>query len=112
MREEGEEEEEEEDDEQGGERDAVERQEIDREGETMSGSVCKKEQVSIYTASPRIKDPAKYVGKSRRVLVLFFIFAILSLSLSLSLSLFLSSSHFFSQYTPLSVTQTSPKIGK
>lgn len=103
MREEGEEEEEE--DEQGGERDAVERRvaERGREGETVSGSACKKEQVSIYTASPRIKDPAEYVGKSRRVLL--FLFATHTFSLSLSL-LFLST-RTFSRGTSLCRTDLS-----
>lgn len=53
--------------------------------ESVSGSACKKEQVSIYTASPRIKDPAEYVGKSRRVLVLLFLFVTFLLSLSIFL---------------------------
>lgn len=106
MREEGEEEEEE--DEQGGERDAVERREAvrGREGETVSGSACKKEQVSIYTASPRIKDPAEYVGKSRRVLLFFFATHTFSLSLSFSSVLIL-----FLAVRP-SAVRTSPKIGK
>lgn len=116
MREEGEEEEEE--DEQGGERDAVERRDGERgkegrEGEAVSGSACKKEQVSIYTASPRIKDPAEYVGKSRRVLVLFFLFATHTLFLSLYLSLFLPSQHLlFLAVRPPSAARISSKIGK
>lgn len=91
MREEGGEEEEE--DEQGGE---TRRGGTTggREGEAVSGSACKKEQVSIYTASPRIKDPAEYVGKSRRVLVLLFLFTTPILSFSLS------PSHFFSRLVP------------
>jgi len=108
MREEGEEEEEE--DEQGGERDAVEtgRTREGREGGTVSGSACKKEQVSIYTASPRIKDPAEYVGKSRRVLVLLFLFAT-----SYFLSLSFSFSNSFSRDTSLRCTEDPPpKIGK
>jgi len=77
--------------------------EREREGEAVSGSACKKEQVSIYTASPRIKDPAEYVGKSRRVLVLLFLFATHSFSLFLPFQL-----SFFSP----SVVRISPKIGK
>lgn len=78
-------------------------------GGTVSGSVCKKEQVSIYTASPRIKDPAEYVGKSRRVLVLLFLFAT---SYFLSLSLFLLFQLFFSRYVSPLYEGPPPKIGK